>query len=100
VTVTHQLWRIAGARHGQLAGVSHGIWRPGLAPDQFEQLLESHGEGRLGIESGQPVSFIRLLPADATDEQRFDALAEATGWGETWAQQQERLRIQDESTED
>lgn len=91
----YELWRIDGARQGHAGGQSYGLWSPGMPTDRFEQLLESHGEGRLGVEYGRPVEFIELLSADATAEQRFDTLGQVTGWGETWAQQRARLAAQD-----
>ena len=92
----YELWRIDGARQGRAGGQSYGLWRAGMPADRFEQLLESHGEGRLGVEYGRPVEFIDLIAADTTfDEQRFDILARVTGWGETWAQQRARLAAQD-----
>jgi hypothetical protein len=80
-----RLWRLEGARQGHY-GVATGN------PDEFYQLVESHGDAQISVEYGRAVGEpVALLPDDWSYEQCFDLLARFEAWPESWAQQRERI---------
>jgi|BarGraNGADG00312_2_1021985.scaffolds.fasta_scaffold22385_2 hypothetical protein len=54
----------------------------------WETIRESFGDYTLSVEYGRAGFVVEELPEDASDEQRFDALARLENLGTTWAQQQ------------
>jgi hypothetical protein len=54
----------------------------------WETIRESFGAYSLSVEYGRADTVVEELSDDATDEERFDALARLENLGRTWAQQQ------------
>jgi hypothetical protein len=88
-----RVWKLVGARQGRF-GVET------TRPEEFIQLRESSGFAQLSVEYGRGDELLAIVPDSWSYERVFDFLARLESWGETWAEQRERIAGREDWTPD